>query len=114
MTIKEIEKNSEFEVITSKDHTDRDIKGGYCSDLLSDVIANAKEGDIWITLQIHLNIVAVAAMKGISAIVIVNGRKPDKATISKANEEGVTILVSVLPAFEVVSKLYDLGVRGVR
>lgn len=114
MTLKELEKSAVFEVISSKGYTDKEIKGGYCSDLLSDVIANANEGDIWVTLQVHLNIVAVAAMKGISAIITVNGRKPDEATIAKANEEGITIMMSVLPAFDVVGELFKLGVRGAR
>ncbi len=114
MTLKEIEQKSKFEVVTSKDYEDKEVQGGYSSDLLSDVIANAQEGDIWVTLQIHLNIVAVAAMKGISAIIIVNGRKPDEATISKANEERITIMVSTQPAFEVAGQLYSLGVRGAR
>lgn len=113
MTLKEIAKNLELEVVTSHE-LDQEPQGGYASDLLSDVIANAQEGDIWVTLQIHLNIVAVAAMKGVSAIITVNGRRPDEATISKANEEGITIMVSVLPTFEVVGKLYSHGVRGVR
>ena len=113
MTLKEIEKSLELEVVTSHE-VDKEVKGGYASDLLSDVIANASEGNIWVTLQIHLNIVAVAVMKGISAIIIVNGRRPDDGTISKANEEGVMIMLSKLPAFEVVGKLYSLGVRGAR
>ena len=93
---------------------DYDINKGYSSDLLSDVIANSKEGDLWITLQIHPNIVAVASMKGLSGIVIINGREPEEETIKKAEEENIPIMVSKLSAFELIGKLYILGISGIR
>ena len=114
MTLKEAEQKIGLEVVAAKDYADREITGGYSSDLLSDVLANAAEGNVWVTMQNHLNIVAVAVMRGISAIIIVNGRKPDEQTISKANQEKVVIMLSKLPAFEVIGRLYSSGVRGIR
>jgi len=93
---------------------DYEINSGYSSDLLSDVIANSKEGDLWITLQIHPNIVAVASMKGLSGIVIINGREPEEETVNKAEEENIPIMVSKLPAFELIGKLYSMGISGIR
>ncbi len=90
------------------------VEGGYASDLLSDVMANAKKNDIWITLQTHPNIVAVAVLKEISAIVIINRRKPEPGMLEKADKEGVPVLTSQLPAFELIGMLYDLGVSGRR
>ena len=90
------------------------VEGGYASDLLSDVMANAKKNDIWITLQTHPNIVAVAVLKEISAIVIINRRKPEPGMLEKAVKEGVPVLTSPLPAFELIGMLYDLGVSGRR
>lgn len=86
----------------------RTIASAYVSDLLSDVLANAEEGDLWITLQIHPNIVAVASMKDISAIVLVNSRQPEEETIAKAEEEDLPILISEQPAFELAGELYKL------
>jgi hypothetical protein len=88
-----------------------EVTGGYVSDLLSDVIGNASEGYVWITLQVHLNIVAVASLKGLSGIILVNGRRPDQETAGKASAEGVPIMTSSLPAFELVGRLYELGLR---
>jgi hypothetical protein len=93
---------------TQKGNLTREITGVYVSDLLSDVLAHAKEGDIWVTLQCHPNIVAVASMKDISGIVLVNGRIPDETTVQKANEEAVPILTSEKPAFELAGRLYML------
>jgi hypothetical protein len=89
-----------------------EVTGGYASDLLSDVLANAAEGDLWVTLQTHENIVAVASMKGIAGIVLVGGREPQKETRLKAEAEGIPILVSDLPSFALVGMLHGLGIRG--
>lgn len=99
-------------VVCGKQSLDNVITGGYASDLLSDVIANIVEGDIWLTLQGHPNIVAVAILKDISGIVLINGHQPDQETIVKAETEGLPILTSDLPVFELVGKLYKYGIPG--
>ena len=91
---------------------DRDVTGGYVSDLLSDVLAHAVDGNVWVTLHIHQNIVAVAAHKGLAGIILVQGRQPEKDTVAKAAEEGIPVMVSALPAFELVGRLYKAGIRG--
>ena len=100
--------------ITARASLDREVSGGYSSDLLSDVLAKSRRGDLWITLQTHLNIVAVASMKELAGIVIVNGRRPEDETVRKAEEEGIPILLTDLPAFEVAGRLYGLGLRGTK
>jgi predicted transcriptional regulator len=89
----------------------REVTGGYASDLLSDVIANGRPGDLWITLQRHVNTVAVASMKDLAGVVLVNGREPEEDTIQKARAEDVPVLVSSLPTFDLVGKLCELGLR---
>lgn len=86
----------------------RDITGGYTSDLLSDVMGNMEEGMVWITMQTHQNIVAVATLKEASAIIIVNGFVPDDDTLQKAAEENIPLLGTKLSAFEVSGKIYQL------
>jgi serine kinase of HPr protein (carbohydrate metabolism regulator) len=84
---------------------------GYTSDLLSCVMAGAKKGAIWVTLQAHLNIVAVAALLEMSAIIITEGAQPEAATIDKANAEGITLLSTDKQSFEVVGRLWEMGLR---
>jgi len=86
----------------------REVAGGYVGDLLSDVIANSNSGDIWVTRQVHQNIVAVATLKEHAGIIIIQGVQPEKETIEKAAKEGMPIMVSSLPAFEMVGKIYNL------
>ncbi len=112
--LSDIVKSYDLKVECSKNSLDREIKGGYASDLLSDVMAHSKKGDIWITLQGHPNIVAVAMLKELTGIIIVNGREPEQETIKKAEAEGLPIMISELPMFELVGKLYESGVSGLR
>lgn len=111
MKLKELVEALSLEVRTPGTDLDREVTGGYSSDLLSDVLGNAKEGFIWITLQVHLNIVAVASLKGLSGIVLVNNRPPGPETLKKAEEEDIPILTTPLPAFELAGRLYSLGLR---
>lgn len=111
MKLRELADALSLEVKTPEIDLDREVTGGYVSDLLSDVIGNAREGFLWVTLQVHLNIVAVASLKGLSAIVLVNNRNPDQETLKKAEQENVPILASPLPTFELVGRLYSLGLR---
>ena len=84
---------------------------GYTSDLLSCVMAGAARHGIWVTLQAHANIIAVAALLELDAIVVTEGAAPDKGTIAKANEEGITLLSTPKPTFYVVGKLWELGLH---
>ena len=115
MTVVEAARQLSGRVCTATDAAgSREIGGGYASDLLSDVMGNAREGDLWVTLQKHVNIVAVAQLNGLAGIVLVNGRTPDPATAERADAEQIPIISTKLPAFEAVGVLYRLGIRGRR
>jgi len=103
-----------LEIICGKELLDTEVEGGYASDMLSDVMANGKKGDIWITLQGHPNIVAVAKLKEIAAIVMVNNRKPEEETVKKAKAENIPIMTTTLPAFEIAGRLHEMGISGSR
>jgi len=112
MTVRDVVDTLGFEVLTENEGLEREITGGYASDLLSDVMAHSKAGNLWVTLQTHRNIIAIAALKELAAIVLVNGRTPDTETLQKAREEKVLVLASPLSAFELAGRLYQMGIRG--
>ena len=112
MKLKEIVETLQLTVKTGAGLLDQEVRGGYVSDLMSDVMANAGEGTLWVTLQIHQNIVAVAVMKSLAGIVLINGREPEPETVQKAESEGIPIMVTPMPAFELVGRLFALGVSG--
>jgi serine kinase of HPr protein (carbohydrate metabolism regulator) len=114
VNLREIVDQLQLEVKANEDLLSNEVKGGYASDLLSDVIANAQDGDLWVTLQTHQNTVAVASMKALAGIVLVNGREPEADTLKKAEEERIPLLMSALPSFELIGRLYKLGVFGTR
>lgn len=112
MKLKKVVDALNLDVKSGGNVLNRDVEGGYVSDLLSDVIANSQKGDLWLTLQIHKNIVAVATLKELAGIAVIGGKSPADETIQKAEEEGIVLLTSPLPAFELAGRLYELGVRG--
>ena len=114
MNLCEIVQTLKLEVKAGDQSLSNEVAGGYASDLMSDVIANAHEGDLWVTLQTHQNTIAVASMKELAGVVLVNGREPEPETLQKAREEDVPLLVSALPAFELIGRLYDMGLSGIR
>jgi len=112
ITLKVIAESLNLAVRTGRDQLERVVTGGYAGDLLSDVLAHARKGNVWITLQTHPNTVAVASAKELCAIIIVNGRTSEEATLRKAEEEGIPILVSPLSTYDVVCRLCELGVKN--
>ena len=112
MKLAEIIDKLSLGIRTGSDHLDVEVTGGYSSDLMSDVMAHARRGDLWITLQGHQNIVAVASLNELAGIILVNGREPDEDTLAKAQIEGIPVMVSQHPTFEIAGRLYKLGVRG--
>ncbi len=114
MKLNQIVKKMNLETRVAINKLDDEVRNGYVSDLLSDVLANSKENDLWITLQIHPNIVAIASMKGLSGIVIINGREPEEETVKKAEEENISIMISTMTAFELSGKLYALIFSGTK
>ena len=75
-------------VFCGQENLNREIKGGYTSDLLSDVMGFAREGQVWITLQTHKNVLAIASLKELAAILLVKGNKPEDDMLEQAVEEG--------------------------
>ena len=112
MTVRDVVDKLELEVLTGTACLDRTVTGGYASDLLSDVIAHGEAGNLWVTLQTHGNIVAVATLKDLAAVVLVNGRRPDGEAVERARQEKVLLLATAQPAFEIAGRMYQLGVRG--
>jgi predicted transcriptional regulator len=112
MTVFDIVNSFGLKIKAGKNRLDEEVTGGYAGDLLSDVIAHSRKGSIWVTIQTHPNIVAVASMKELAGIILAGGREPDADTLRKAEEEEIPILVSPLFTYEVVGKLYQMGISG--
>jgi len=112
MQLTEIAEELSLSVQTASEKLNIEVTGGYASDLLSCVMAKARQGNIWVTLQSHLNVVAVAALLQLAGVVVTEGMQPDAATLEKAAEEGIPILTTPHTTFTIVSQLAQLGIQG--
>ena len=110
MKASDLAKQFELTVVAGTNGLDRTVSGGHCGDLLSEVMANAPTGCVWLTIQIHQNIVAVALLKEMAAIILTGGNVPDAETRTKADEEGIPILLSSRRTYELAGQLYAVGV----
>lgn len=113
MKLSEIINNCDLKIITKSDieiDFGKNVSGVYMGDLLSDVIANAKKDNIWITIQTHLNIIAVATLKELAAIIIAMNKSITEEVIQKANEEKIILLSTDKTSYEISGKLYKLGI----
>ncbi|MCX7966748.1 MAG: hypothetical protein N2596_09010 [Syntrophorhabdaceae bacterium] len=112
MTLGEIAKELGLEPLTGEMNFNKEIKSGYVSDLLSDVIANIEQDSIWVTIQRHINILGVAKLKDVVAIIIPHNLTVDEDVVKKAKEEGIAILRDKRTAFEVAGLLYNILKKG--
>ncbi|CVK20378.1 DRTGG domain-containing protein [Sporomusa sphaeroides] len=112
MTVQEIADALSLTVVSGQSNLNKKISGGYTSDLLSNVMGQAQAGNVWVTMQGHQNIVAVALLVGLTAIIVAGGVEPDEDALRKASTEEIVILTTPLTAYEVVGRLYQLGIKG--
>ena len=106
MTVKEMIGQLGLECLVEA-NLDTEITGAYASDLLSDVMGNARSGQVWITMQTHKNVTAIASLRDLPAVIIVRGGVPDEDMLEHARDEDVCILVSQDATFEVCGKLFE-------
>lgn len=108
MKVSELVEKLGLKVFSGQAGLENEVRGGYVSDLLSDVMGNAREGEVWITLQTHQNILAIASLKDLAAIILVKGFEPEEDTIEHSNKEGVPVLGTDLSTFEISGMLYEV------
>jgi predicted transcriptional regulator len=109
--VKELEAKLGFKPLNAA--TENEIEGAFISDMVSDVMAGAKAGNVWVTVQTHKNVIAAANLVDVPAIVIVRGKKVPDDTLQMADRVGVTIFSTDLDSFRVAVKLYEAGIKPV-
>ena len=113
MKVKEIIDKLDLEVVVESS-LDKEITGGYCGDLLSNVMARAQKGDLWLTVQSHQNVIAVALLTEVAAVIVVENFEIEDKAIKRAEEKGVNLLRSDLTAYELAGLLHDLEIKKAR
>ena len=108
MKVRELQEHG-FEPVSLPDG-DREIDGVYIGDLLSWVMGNGEPDQAWITVQVHMNVIAVAVLREFSCIVIADGASVPEEVLGRAEEEGIPLLESGLPVYDTAKKLVELGI----
>jgi len=89
---------------------DKVVNGCYIGDLLSNVMAHAQAGDIWLTVQTHRNVIAIAVLLNLAAIVFVEGHQPQADTVERAHDEGVPLFSWPDSAYQLARELSLAGI----
>lgn len=110
MKVRELMEKLGAQTVTGEVGMDNEIAGGYCCDLLSWVMAHGSAGMAWVTVQTHMNVIAVATLHEMSCVVIPEGAQMDREVADKAAEEGIAVLCSDRPAYEICGLMYAGGV----
>ncbi len=108
MTVKEMAAALELKPIAGESGMGNEIKGVYIGDLLSWVMGRAKEGDAWLTIQGHINIIAVGVLASVSCIIVCEDAEVAEATIAKAESEEIPLLTTSCSMYEVAVKLWKV------
>lgn len=107
MTVENFAKLSGFEVIAMP-CPKNEVKGAYVGDLLSWVMGKAGEGNLWITIMTNVNVIAVAMLREISAIVLAEGVEIDNEVIEAARLKGINVLRTPLASYEAAKKIAEI------
>ena len=110
MLVKDLVEKFDLTIAAGEIAIDREVMDGYCGDLLSEIMGNAPAGCAWMTVQGHQNIVAVAVLREMAAIIITGGQEPDEETIAKADQESIPILLWPNSSFSLAGRVYGAGV----
>ena len=109
MKLKDLAEKLELKAVTVV--PDKDVTGVYISDMVSDVIANAKAGDLLVTVQMHGNVIAAANLVDICAIVLTQGKAPGEDVAKMAEKAGIPIFTTELNRWQMATRLYEAGIR---
>lgn len=90
---------------------DKEVTGVYISDMVSDVIANARSGNLLVTVQVHNNVVAAANLVDVAAIVLTRGRRPADDMLQLAEKAEIPVFSTELNNWQIASRLYESGIR---
>ncbi len=111
MTVGKLAEELGFQVLTGKNNLDTPVENGFVGDLLSVVMGEAKEGCAWVTVQSHLNIIAVALLINAACIIVSEGSTVEPAALKKAEEEGIVVLGTPLSSYAAVAAMVGMGIK---
>ncbi|MGV8145697.1 MAG: DRTGG domain-containing protein [Alkaliphilus sp.] len=108
LTVKKLVEELNLEIVAGENGMISIITDAYIGDLLSWVMAKVDEGNVWITIQTHANIIAVALLKDVSCVIVSENAVIDDDTIKRANTEEIPLLRSSLNSYQLALRIGEL------
>ena len=112
MTVKELIELTGATDMTPEADKNTEVTCGYTCDLLSWVMAHGAAGMAWVTVQTHMNVIAVASLMEMAAVIIPEGIEMEAPSLEKAKDEGISVLQTKLTAFDICARLAAAGLKG--
>ena len=112
MTVKELCELIEAKDMTPEADKSAEVSCGYTCDLLSWVMAHGTAGMAWVTVKTHMNVIAVASLMEMAAVIIPEGIEMEAPSLEKAQDEGINVLQTQLTAYEICARLAEAGLPG--
>lgn len=110
MTVNELASKIEGKVLSA--HGDNEIACGCACDLLSWVMARGNPGCAWVTVQTHLNVIAVASLHEMACVIWPENVELNEESVKKADEVGVALISSPLSAYKIAGIMYLAGIEA--
>ncbi len=108
MTVKELMDRNLAEVVSAGEDPDREITKVFCCDLLSIAMGRAPAGCAWVTVMANMNTLAVASLADAACIILAEGARLDENAAEKAKTQGIAVLASEQPVFDLALAIYEL------
>ena len=110
MTIRELMPLIEAKELTKQADLEKEVLCGYTCDLLSWVMGHGQEGMAWVTVQTHMNVIAVALLSDMACVIMPESIEMEQESLDKADAEGMCVLQSPLSSYEICGRIYAKGV----
>jgi hypothetical protein len=110
MQVSELIEKTGWKLLNTSADLSKEIDGAYCGDLLSWVMGNGNPKQAWITVQVHINVIAVAVLREFSCVIVADNAAASPEMLAKADAEKLPLIASGMPAFESARKLVELGI----
>lgn len=110
MTVNDLAQKIEGRVLSR--HGENEIERGCVCDLLSWVMARGSEGCAWVTVQTHLNVIAVASLHDMACVIWPEDVAADAESLKKADEVGVAVIASPLSAYRIAGLMHEAGIEA--
>ena len=111
MLVREAGEKIGLKLLAGANGLDKELSGVYICDLLSWVMSHGKKNDVWITVQTHSNIIAVATLLELGCIIVPDDIEVEEDTLKKADDEDIAVFQSSLSAYQLAKELYRMGIE---